>query len=133
MSEVSLVTEKHESDPISTRIWRAGRWAGKIVVATALVGMTASVFVNRWIDNFADQVGNKVEPVTGSLDQVNQRTGDLTVTVENGIPQLTDKLGGLQSSVDSLNPESTTTTLPLEATQPETESSTTTTSTSVGN
>lgn len=81
-----------------SRIRRGAIFVGRIAAATAVVCVTATPFVYHW----AERIGQTVDPVRGSLEDVNQTVGE-------GVPVLGTKIDGLTREVGDLTPDTTTT------------------------
>ncbi len=82
-----------------SKLKKGAIFIGKVAAATAVVCLTATPFVYHW----ADRIGETVDPVRGSLEDVNQTVGE-------GVPVLGTKIDGLTREVGDLTPDKTTTT-----------------------
>lgn len=84
-----------------SKIKKCALFVGKVAAGTVIVCLTATPFVYNW----AERIGETVDPVKGTLEEVNRTVGE-------GSNVIGSRIEGLTTEVDDLTPEpSTTTTL----------------------
>lgn len=110
--EGTLPVDLVEIDSIQNNVHRWPhfvQYTGKVAAGALIFCASASPFVHWWIDSLGNELDKKVEPVTGSLNEVSDKTADLSDEVETGVPEISTRLEGVQESVDSINRPTDTT------------------------
>ena len=100
MSEkINIEGGQNEENYKESKIKKGALFVGKVAAGTVIVCLTATPFVYNW----AEKISESVDPVKGTLEEVNKTVGEGSNVIGSSIK-------GLTTEVDDLTPEASTTT-----------------------